>query len=123
MFGSEKKLHEESIPSASKDPFKVPGPPAPKRKKKVPPTNDANAKPKRTKLEEEYEEFLKKGKDWVGWWRFECPEEEEEFERRLPKAYQQFYAAWDHEAQPRFEDKWEVENKVYEEILANRMNN
>lgn len=122
VCGSEKKLHEESSPSTSEDSFKLPGPSAPKRKKLLPPAIAANVKRKRTQLDEEYEAFLKKDKDWAAWWRFDCPEEEERFERLRDDAFHHFYASWAYESQPRHQDIWEVEKKVYDEIVANRRN-
>lgn len=115
--GEEKENLPDGGITASDACFKVPRQPAPKRKKdKAPPAR--GAKKIRTELDKDFEAFLKKG--WQYWWRFNSPEEEDQFLQRLAEANRQFLAGWTLESQPLDEHFGEVEKKVYQEVVANR---
>lgn len=94
----------------------MPCTPAPKRKNRA--SSARAAKRAKTERDEEFEAFLKK--DWQYWWRFESPEEEDRFQRRLDEANREFLAEWPHDSQPLGEHYGEVEKKVYKEIVCHR---
>jgi hypothetical protein len=106
------KLPDGCITTSEASCFKAPGQPAPKRKK------DEAAKKSRTEFDKDFEAFLKKG--WQYWWRFDSPEEEDQFQRRLDEANRQFMADWTLESQPLDRHFAEVEKRVYAEVVANR---
>ena len=115
------EVEKEKLPdggiTASDVCFKVPRQPAPKRKKdKAPPAS--GAKKIKTEIKKDFEAFMKKG--WQYWWRFDSPEEEDQFQRGLDEANRQFMADWTLESQPLDKHFGEVEKKVYQEVVANR---
>jgi hypothetical protein len=111
------KLPDDCI-TASEACFKVPGQPAPKRKKDKA-AQARGAKKSRIELDKDFEAFLKKG--WQYWWTFDSPDEEEQFQQRLAEANRQFLADWTLESQPLDRHFAEVEKRVYEEVVANRI--
>lgn len=115
--GEEKENLPDGGITASDVCFKVPRQPAPKRKKDMAPPA-SGAKKIKTEIKKDFEAFMKKG--WQYWWKFNSPDEEDQFQQRLDEATSQFLDDWTLESQPLDKHFGEVEKKVYQEVVANR---